>query len=317
MRAKINALTEEFEELQEKTRELPYWNQFLWEDARVTLDDWFLMDAWYRSRSLELPHSGEAMVPVLDLANHSSDANAYYEEDSKKDQVELLRRPGTKINAGEEVTISYGEGKSGAEMLFSYGFVDPARSTDTVTLPLAPMDDDPLGRAKAHIFGRPGTVEVGRTSGNGSATWRSPFAWLACLNEEDGLEFRVLQDTGGGRELRVFWQDEDVTEHVGGFEELVRDHPLSDMFRLRVVMVVEDRVTSQLDRLRSESSVEELSSGSDAPGVRAACVDSVKTLRVQESSLLEAALQVLEEQVSLPLSLSIPRWLPFKMQLVP
>jgi hypothetical protein len=320
VKAKISALTGEFEELQEKSRELPYWDDFLWTEARMTLDDWFLADAWYRSRCLELPHSGESMVPVLDLANHSSDATAFYEENIKTDEVELLLRPGARVNAGEQVTISYGEGKSGAEMLFSYGFIDPARSTDAVTLPLAPLDDDPLGRAKAHIFGRAGTAELGRTSGSGggcgdgddSPSWRSPFAWLACLNEEDGLEFRVLQDTGGGRELRVFWQDDDVTDRVDAFEELVRDHPLSDIFALRVVMVLEDRVSSQLARLRDEgdnddhhvASPEGTSSDRKPPVVRPACVDAAAMLKEQEAKVIEEALRALEEQVSLSVSFS-------------
>ncbi|KAH7357824.1 SET domain-containing protein [Plectosphaerella cucumerina] len=310
VKAKISALTGEFEELQEKSRELPYWDDFLWTEAKMTLDDWFLADAWYRSRCLELPHSGEAMVPVLDLANHSSEATAFYEENIKTDEVELLLRPGARVNAGEQVTISYGEGKSGAEMLFSYGFIDPARSTDAVTLPLAPLDDDPLGRAKAHIFGRAGTAELGRTSGSGggsgddSPPWKSPFAWLACLNEEDGLEFRVLQDTGGGRELRVFWQDDDVTDRVDAFEELVRDHPLSDIFALRVVMVLEDRVSSQLARLRDEgdnddhhvASPEGTSFDRKSPVVRPACVDAAAMLKEQEAKVIEEALRALEEQ---------------------
>jgi hypothetical protein len=318
VKAKISALTGEFEELQEKSRELPYWDDFLWAEAKMTLDDWFLADAWYRSRCLELPHSGEAMVPVLDLANHSSEATAFYEENIKTDEVELLLRPGAKVNAGEQVTISYGEGKSGAEMLFSYGFIDPARSTDAVTLPLAPLDDDPLGRAKAHIFGRAGTAELGRTSGSGggcgddSPPWKSPFAWLACLNEEDGLEFRVLQDTGGGRELRVFWQDDDVTDRVDAFEELVRDHPLSDIFALRVVMVLEDRVSSQLARLRDEgdndnhhvASPEGTSFDRKSPVVRPACVDAAAMLKEQETKVIEEALRALEEQVSLSVSFS-------------
>ncbi|KAH6696877.1 SET domain-containing protein [Plectosphaerella plurivora] len=307
--AKISALTEEFEDLQEQTSEHPFWDDFLWTEARLTLDDWFLADAWYRSRCLELPHSGEAMVPVLDLANHSSEATAFYEENIRTDEVELLLRPGARLNAGEQVTISYGEGKSGAEMLFSYGFVDPARSTDTVTLPLAPLDDDPLGRAKAHIFGRAGTVELGRTSGSVSASttasasgddnplWKSPFAWLACLNEEDGIEFKVLQDTGGGRELRVFWQDDDVTARVHEFEDLIRDHPLADVFGLRVVMVVEDRVSSQLARLRDENDDDNHHGGStSAPVVRPACVEAAATLKEQEAKVIEEALRALEEQ---------------------
>ncbi|GJC98278.1 SET domain-containing protein [Colletotrichum higginsianum] len=194
--AKIVALTDEFDELRETSSTLTFWNELFWESEKISLIDWVRVDAWFRSRCLELPKSGEAMVPVLDLANHSSEANAYYEENGK-DEVVLLLRPGCRVSSGEEMTISYGDAKSGAEMLFSYGFIDPVSAADRMTLPLMPLEDDPLGKAKLHIFKGPPTVEFVRT--NGSFSWESPFAYIMCLNEEDGLLFRVLQDTDGSR----------------------------------------------------------------------------------------------------------------------
>lgn len=301
--AKIETLTAEYDRLRMASSDLPFWNALLWEDDKVTRADWFLIDAWYRSRNLELPDLGACMVPVLDLANHSSNPNAYYDEDDNDQSagVQLLLRPGVSISAGEEVTISYGEGKSGAEMLFSYGFLDPTRSTDNVTLPLKPLDDDPLGMAKVHIFDGPRTVQLGRTTGS-DVTWESPFAWLLCLNEEDGLAFRVLQDTGGNRELRVLWQDEDVTGRIDALEELARSHPLYDVFRLRVVTVVAERVSSQLERVRTEffpSDDEDSTEASalEREGIRAECIAVANALKEQEASVLEEAARSLEEQV--------------------
>ncbi len=47
---------------------------------------------------LELPRSGESMVPCLDMVNHSAKPTAYYEENAK-DEVALLLRPGVVLFA--------------------------------------------------------------------------------------------------------------------------------------------------------------------------------------------------------------------------
>ncbi|EFQ35067.1 SET domain-containing protein [Colletotrichum graminicola] len=292
--AKIVALSDEFDELREVSSSLPLWNELFWESGKVSLIDWVRVDAWFRSRCLELPKSGEAMVPVLDLANHSSKANAYYEQNSK-DEVVLLLRPGCRVSSGEEMTISYGDAKSGAEMLFSYGFIDPASAADRITLPLTPLEDDPLGKAKLHIFEGPPTVEFVRT--NHSVSWESPFAYLMCLNEEDGLSFRILQDTGGSRELKLFWQEEDVTTTTAGFGQHIGDHPLAQIFRLRVVTVLQDLVTNQLERLATGMPLEDLDESLNEGGlVCGACINAAAMLREQETRLLEAAVKALEDQ---------------------
>ncbi|KXH58284.1 SET domain-containing protein [Colletotrichum salicis] len=292
--AKIVALTDEFDEVREISSTLPFWNELFWESDKVSLIDWVRVDAWFRSRCLELPKSGEAMVPVLDLANHSSKANAYYEENGK-DEVVLLLRPGCRVSSGDEMTISYGDAKSGAEMLFSYGFIDPASAADRITLPLIPMEDDPLGKAKLHVFEGAPTVEFVRT--NGSLSWKSPFAYFMCLNEEDGLSFRVLQDTGGSRELKLFWQDEDVTTTTTAFEQHIDGHPLAQIFRLRVVSVLGDLVGSQLERLATGMSLEDLDESLNEGGlVCGTCISAAATLREQETSLLEAAVKAIEDQ---------------------
>ncbi|WYZ41711.1 hypothetical protein EsH8_V_000606 [Colletotrichum jinshuiense] len=292
--AKIVALTDEFDELRDTSTTLPFWNELFWESDKVSLIDWVRVDAWFRSRCLELPKSGDAMVPVLDLANHSFKANAYYEENGK-DEVVLLLRPGCRVSPGEEMTISYGDAKSGAEMLFSYGFIDPASAADRITLSMTAIEDDPLGKAKLHIFEGPPTVEFVRT--NGSVSWKSPFAYFMCLNEEDGLSFRVLQDTGGSRELKVFWQEDDVTTTTMAFEQHIVGHPLAEIFRLRVVTVLQDLVAGQLERLATGMSLVDLDESLDEGGlVCGACISAAATLREQETSLLGAAVHALEDQ---------------------
>ncbi|KAM5352313.1 hypothetical protein ACJ41O_005036 [Fusarium nematophilum] len=293
LEAKLSVLTSEFDELHEKSSGLAFWNPLLWEKEAATIQDWILVDAWYRSRCLELPRAGDAMVPGLDMANHSHRPNTYYDEDDKDDVV-LLLRPDVEVTGGDEVTISYGD-KSPAEMLFSYGFIDRESALHEMTLPLEALPDDPLGKAKVRIFKAPPTLKLSRSGG--SLMWHSPFAYLMCLNEEDGLEFRVLQGADGERELKLFWQDEDVTARADDFEALIGNHPLCQVFRLRVVAVLHEVVSTQLTQLPSEISHDQLEPLRRAGVLREECIRAAGTLREMEASVLESAAEALEEQV--------------------
>ncbi|UZP35745.1 hypothetical protein NXS19_003561 [Fusarium pseudograminearum] len=232
------------------------------------------------------------MVPGLDMANHSHHPTAYYDEDDKDDVV-LLVRPGTKVSAGEEVNISYGD-KNPAEMLFSYGFIDNESTVEGLNLPVKVLPDDPLGKAKLHIFGSSGSLILSRS--DGKVSWQCPFAYLMCLNEEDGLEFKVLQGEDGGRELRLFWQEEDVTAQVGHFEDLIKDHPLCQIFRLRVVSVLHEVVSDHLVELSSEISHDELEPLCRDGLVRDECIQAAEKLRGVEAGVLESAAVALDKQ---------------------
>ena len=74
---------------------------------KITFDDWMHVDAMYRSRALEFPGVGDAMVPCIDMANHASgDATvALYEIDNDGNGL-LLLRDGKEIQRGEEITIT-------------------------------------------------------------------------------------------------------------------------------------------------------------------------------------------------------------------
>ncbi|KAF5702698.1 SET domain-containing protein [Fusarium globosum] len=291
--AKLSALSKEFDELIERSSALPFWNSFFWEGEAVTIGDWVLVDAWYRSRCLELPRSGHAMVPVLDMANHSHSQTAYYDEDDE-DNIVLLSRPGMEISIGDEVNISYGE-KSPAEMIFSYGFIDRESTVEELTLPLESLADDPLAKAKLHIFRGSPTLKLSRS--DGEISWQCPFVYLMCLNEEDGLEFRVLQGTNGDRELRLFWQEEDATARAKDFGDLIKNHPLCQIFRLRAVSVLHEVVTDHLMQLSSEISHDELEPLLRAGQIRDGRLQLAQKLRETESSVLESAVIALDEQV--------------------
>lgn len=294
LNAKMLALTNEFEELRDKSSDIECWNAALWENDSVRLEDWLLVDAWYRSRVLELPRSGPSLVPCIDMVNHSTDANAYYEENIDHDVV-LLLRPGADVKEGGEVNISYGSEKPAAEMLFSYGFIDSHSATRSLRLPLRPLPDDPLGKAKVHAFQDAPAVDIKEL--DGKVTCTSSFAYLMILNEEDGLDFRLLQDTDGDRELRTFWQDQDVTEKTGSFDQLVSDHELCSVFKLRVNMVISQRLEEQLERLSSfPLDDDNAASVTDQPSASNAA--NAKALRLIEKGVLDKAVTVLEEQVS-------------------
>lgn len=294
--AKISALDAEFGLIMEKSSGIAGWNELLWEAGSVSFTDWLRLDALYRSRCLELPRSGESMVPCIDMLNHSATPSAYYEENSK-DEVVLLPRPGVPIPKGDEITISYGDAKSAAEMLFSYGFIDAQSTADSLVLPLSPFPDDPLAKAKLVAFGQAPKIHVAREDGSaGPIRWASDFAYLMCVNEEDGLEFRILQQTDGTRQLRVFWQDADVTDRTSGFDALIRSHPLSALIRLRVVTVVQEALREQLERLQSSAPPAAAPSSLQ----RADCFNAALTLREIETNILECAIEALEEEVSPP-----------------
>jgi len=74
---------------------------------QLTLDDWMRVDAMYRSRALEFPGVGDAMVPCIDMANHASgDATAaLYEVDGDGNAI-LLLRDGKQIPTNGEITIT-------------------------------------------------------------------------------------------------------------------------------------------------------------------------------------------------------------------
>ncbi|CEJ81889.1 hypothetical protein VHEMI01994 [[Torrubiella] hemipterigena] len=293
LQAKLATLDKEFNEFREKSSELPFWNSFLWESPTAcSLAHWVLADAWYRSRCLELPRSGASMVPALDMVNHSTNPSAYYEENNAGG-VDLLMRPTSKLSGGEEISISYGEAKSPAEMLFSYGFIDQSSSIREMVLNLPMVEDDPLSMAKAHIFNGPRVVTL--TATDGSVTWTSPFALLMCLNEEDGLEFRVLQDSEGNRQLRMFWLEADVTDQAHDVQSLVQDHLLLPVFQLRVVVTLHDAVATQLGHLESHL---DLPNENNASSVRSSCRDASELLKRIERGVLAGAMETLDNEVS-------------------
>lgn len=301
--AKVSALIKEFNDIRAKCEELPFWRDYMYEEEIITVADWGYLDALYRSRSLELPKSGESMVPVLDMVNHSPSANAYFDETSEG-EVRLLIRKGHSIKSpdveghqaidgdGDEITIDYGHGKSAAEMMFSYGFIDPDTPARSLLLPLDSMDDDPLAKAKLHIYKGPPTLKLEDREDN-APSWSAPFVHLMCLNEDDGIDFKVLQAVDGSRQLMLFWQGEDVTSKASDFENLITGHELEPIFRLRAVTLIHAQLTEHIEKL--ETPLDGATERGD-PRFHLS-MDSIGRLRTAELDLMHRTLAALEEQV--------------------
>ncbi|KAH8796774.1 hypothetical protein BGZ57DRAFT_920492 [Hyaloscypha finlandica] len=290
--AKLAALLREFEALREQTATISWCKKCWWDNEALQFEDWILVDAWYRSRCLELPGIGECMVPVLDMVNHSSQPNAYFEHTSSNG-VSLLMRPNMVLEVDSEITISYGTSKSEAEMLFSYGFIDEQSTNKSLALTLEPFPDDPLGKAKKAVFAGPPLLRI--YVDQDEIKWECPFLFLMLLNEEDGLEFRMLQQTDGSRsQLKVFWQGSDKSDATETFESLISSHPLSDVFKLRAIALLQDRIRRQLERLYE--SEDEVDLVADIPFVGPDRRSNAMFLRKSEKSTLEKAFAAADKQ---------------------
>lgn len=185
-------------------------------------------------------------------------------------------------------------------MLFSYGFIeDSMASARELFLDLDIPDDDPLKRAKLHVNNSaPGfrvfdSDDAGATAG--STSWQSDFVWLLVVNEEDGLEFEVAQTTDGGRELRVYWSGS-ALEEPEKLAHALKAHPMWDVFRLRAVALIQDRIEGQLRLLYGAEDEVQAAPRGEGAGIRGRVWSLATSLRTLERDLLERAYGNLEEE---------------------
>jgi hypothetical protein len=304
--AKLQALAAEFDAFKAATEALP-WARAAWWDAPVgnnlTLEDWVHADCLFRSRSLDIPGHGAAMVPVLDFANHSDTANAYFAVSEEDGSAELRLRPGVKLRKKDEITIDYsGAEKSAAEFVFSYGFLpDTLRTAKSLVLPLPCADDDPLARAKHAVWPKGRSVKI--FEDGEQVRWSSDWAYLSVTNEEDGLTFQVLQTNEGDRFLRVVWGDDneemDLHANPKQLEEKLRKGNMWEVFELRAVATVKGVVEETLTALLTgRDAMEEQEAAEGKPlELRPQPGMVGKRLRALEETLLLRAVETLQTQV--------------------
>jgi hypothetical protein len=296
---KLMSLEKEFDQLRQATSTIP-WCESLWWDMEkgiLTLDDWKLADAEYRSRALELPRGvGDSMVPVVDMANHASDnrSNARFEVDDDHNAL-LIVRDDKKIAAGEEVTIMYGVGGA-TEMIFSYGFLEEgASSAREMFLSLSIPDDDPLRMAKIRYAQEAPGVRI-FVNDMAKIEWDSSYVWWACVNEEDGLGFQVAYTNDGDKELRVSWKDRELDEQ--DIKDVLLADDLRDIFVLRATVLIQQRLEEQGMELASTE--EAFVKAREQPGVDGWVWKLVSRLRDLELELVTQAYEQLETEVRIP-----------------
>ncbi|KAF1815537.1 SET domain-containing protein [Eremomyces bilateralis CBS 781.70] len=306
LNAKLDSLKREFEILHSGTANIPWcadnwWipEARYWSGTALTFEDWLHLDAAYRSRALEMPNIGDVMVPALDMANHASeeDITARYDVDADGNVMLVMKEEKTGAE-GDEIFITYGE-KGACEMLFSYGFLESSRTTASeLFLDLSIPDDDPLKFVKKTVATCAPRVRIfdseteHRDGGRKDETqWESDYVWWSCVNEEDGLEFRVLQQTDGERELAVIWKGARV-EDPNMIGQHLKEDELRELFELRAVVMVQERVEAQLIKLKENGP----SDATDDTEIRPEVKASITRLRELEGELLERAHADLEHQ---------------------
>ncbi|KAK3716010.1 hypothetical protein LTR37_006740 [Vermiconidia calcicola] len=251
----------------------------------------------YRSRALDLPGIGYCMVPCVDLANHAAgDATvANYEKDTDGDAV-LLLREGKRVDEGAEVTITYGDEKGACEMLFSYGFLDDnAQSAETLFLSLTISNDDALQTVKMKIADcAPGFKLI--DIGDGGIEWTGDFIWLLCVSEDDGLRFETARTVDGASEIEASFGDDSLSGGAGQLHSLLGKTELWDVYRLRAITLLQQRVFDQLQVLYTTQDDADTVPHGDGTDIREAPYAFAMTLRRLEFELMERAYEEFEKQ---------------------
>jgi hypothetical protein len=239
------------------------------------------------------------MVPCVDLANHESgDATiALYEKDADGNAV-LLLRDGKALSDGDEITITYGDEKGACEMLFSYGFLEADRETaGTLFLSLQIPGNTTLRDAKVEFAdAAPGFKLI--DAGDGNINWTGDFIWMLCVNEEDGLRFEIAMTVDGNTETEAFFQGQRLSGGASGLHGLLCESDLWDVYRLRAVTLLQQRIFDQLEVLyTTQDDMEALPHG-DNSEVRESVYHQAMKLRSLEFDLMNRSYESFERQVS-------------------
>lgn len=197
-------------------------------------------------------------------------------------------------------------------MIFSYGFLEDERTdAKQLVLDIDIPDDDPLKIAKKLYCKKPPGMRLNTVSGSSeTTTWDSSLVWWACINEEDGLDFKVLQATNGERELRAVWKEEEL----GNPDDLasrISIDPLWDVIQLRAVVLILERLETQLLALRAtEKAVCEIRREEKEDNLQATfrpdIFRTVSKLQRLEGELLERGIEDLTRRVSMPTVSFVP-----------
>ena len=270
----------------------PWWDDVV---GRFSIEDYLKVDALYRSRAMDLPGTGLALVPCIDMANHGSGekTNARYETDSDGNAV-LVLIDGKSPQTEEEIVITYGDEKGACEMLFSYGFIDEEMEDAlSIFLELSIPDDDPLRLAKMAAFETAPGFRM--YTYNGKVAWFGPFVLLQCVNEEDGLGMEVEPQENGTKKLKVTWKNTTELQDIVELQRCMEEDHLKNVFNLRAHVVITERLKLQQTRLEEAYHKLEML-GKTAVG-KSARLLTARRLVVLEASLIKKALHQFDDEV--------------------
>lgn len=186
-------------------------------------------------------------------------------------------------------------------MIFSYGFLESDRTeAKQVILDIEMPDDDPLAVVKKMICQESPGLRVSTVPDSETTTWESILIWWASVNEEDGLHIGVAQTTDGMRELETTWKGERI-QSPHRLREVLAADPLWDIFQLRAVVLVLQRLEAQLSLLHETEqallNIREDQALFDSM-FRPEVSSTISQLRKFEAVLLEKAVEELITQVS-------------------
>lgn len=252
----------------------------------------------YRSRALDFPDVGHCMVPCIDLANHAAgqDTVAIYEKSPDGDAV-LILRDGKRVSDGGEITITYGDDKGACEMLFSYGFLDDSMETArTLFLQLNIPDNDPMKMGKAKIGDCAPGFKITETDG-GEFDWTGDYVWLLCINEDDGLRFQYARIINGEEELQATLGDVEITDGAAQLHTLLTRSAMWDVYRLRAVAIMQQRVFVQLQEMFSAQERLVAVPHGEGTEIRTRVFKDAMELRRLEFEFLERAYEWFEREV--------------------
>jgi hypothetical protein len=122
------------------------------------------------------------------------------------------------------------------------------------------------------------------------------------VNEEDGLKIGIAQTTDGGRELEAHWKGERI-QSPDQLHHFITIDPLVEIFQLRAVVLVLERLEAQISLLSEMTQVlDHLRENPTAlDGMfRPDIFEMVSRLRQLEGTLLQKAVEELTQQVSRP-----------------
>ncbi|KJX97083.1 hypothetical protein TI39_contig562g00006 [Zymoseptoria brevis] len=300
--AKLKSLRREYDLVCSSTE--TRWSKIV--QQHISFDDWLQVDAFFRSRALDF--HGNCMIPGLDLASHAAGegTNTFYDRQNGNYVLWLMK--GKEVKKAQEITITYGDEKGACEMLFSYGFIDQdMESAETLFLSLAIPEEDPSKISKIKfadcapgfkIIDTSDQPAVGREthkSRSGDIDWTGDFIWLLCVGHEDGFQLQLARTVDGAEEVEATYQGETLSD-ARDLRRKLSQSSLWDVYRLRAVVILQQRVYDQLQVLYgTQEGIESLPRG-DTTNIGEPQYELATKLRRLEFGLLETAYEDFERQ---------------------